>query len=232
MGRTVHTARKSVGQKTVVKTDANGVHHTRLVEITLPKKTKIVKKERKPPRKSQTPNAIHQRRVKLDKKDTHVPRRAFDRLIREIAQDFNEDISRFTPDAISAIQNIAEIYVDFIFKGASLMTKHAKRKTTNVHDMRLFIAANGMAPINSFSANDIEMDEYAPNLKKYQEPQLIKRVQLKDKRKTKKLDTTMRKEKEAKPLPDRSDELEDDQPPELIAASHSDDEALMEPLDL
>jgi histone H3 len=54
--------------------------------------------------------------------------RSFQRLVREIAQDFKTDL-RFQSSAIGALQEAAEAYLVSLFEDTNLAAIHAKRVT-------------------------------------------------------------------------------------------------------
>ena len=72
----------------------------------------------------------------------------FQRLVREIAQDFKTDL-RFQSAAIGALQEASEAYLVSLFEDTNLCAIHAKRVTVRVekqfsllidhHDRRLFL---------------------------------------------------------------------------------------------
>lgn len=63
-------------------------------------------------------------------------RMPFQRLIKEIAQNFHREI-RFQPTACEAIQEAAEAYLVGLFEDTNLCAIHAKRITIQPKDMRL-----------------------------------------------------------------------------------------------
>ena len=60
----------------------------------------------------------------------------FQRLVREIAMEFKEDI-RFQSTAILALQEAAEAYLVSLFEDTNLCALHAKRITIVPKDMQL-----------------------------------------------------------------------------------------------
>ena len=60
----------------------------------------------------------------------------FQRLVREITQDFKADI-RFQSTAILALQEAAEAYLVGLFEDTNLCAIHAKRVTVMPKDMQL-----------------------------------------------------------------------------------------------
>jgi len=65
-----------------------------------------------------------------------IPKKPFQRLVREIAQNFIPDI-RFQSDALYALQQAAEDFLVGCFEDGVACALHAKRKTLMVKDMQL-----------------------------------------------------------------------------------------------
>nr|CAD1817962.1 unnamed protein product [Ananas comosus var. bracteatus] len=60
----------------------------------------------------------------------------FQRLVREIAQDFKTDL-RFQSSAVAALQEAAEAYLVALFEDTNLCAIHAKRVTIMPKDIQL-----------------------------------------------------------------------------------------------
>jgi len=60
----------------------------------------------------------------------------FQRLVREVAQDFANDL-RFQSTAVLALQEAAEAYLVGVFEDANLCAIHAKRVTIMPKDIQL-----------------------------------------------------------------------------------------------
>ena len=60
----------------------------------------------------------------------------FQRLVREVAQDFKNDL-RFQSSAVMALQEAAEAYLVSLFEDTNLCAIHAKRVTIMPRDMQL-----------------------------------------------------------------------------------------------
>ena len=60
----------------------------------------------------------------------------FQRLVREIAQDFKTDL-RFQSSALMALQEAAEVYLVGLFEDMNLCAIHAKRMTIMPKDIQL-----------------------------------------------------------------------------------------------
>jgi histone H3 len=65
-----------------------------------------------------------------------IRRAPFQRLVREVAQDFKTDL-RFEKDAILAIQEAAEAYLVGLFEDTNLCAIHSKRVTIMPKDIQL-----------------------------------------------------------------------------------------------
>jgi len=60
----------------------------------------------------------------------------FQRLVREIAQDYKSDL-RFQSSAISALQEAAESYIISLFEDTQFCAIHAQRVTIQPKDLQL-----------------------------------------------------------------------------------------------
>jgi len=127
MARTKQTARKSTGGKAPRKQLA----------------TKAARKQNPPaggPKKPHRyrPGTVALREIRKYQKSTDLLLRKlpFQRLVREIAQDFKNDL-RFQSTAILALQEAAESYLVSLFEDTNLCAIHAKRVTIFPKDMQL-----------------------------------------------------------------------------------------------
>lgn len=68
--------------------------------------------------------------------DLLIRKKPFQRLVREIAQDFQRDL-RFHSAAILALQEASEAYIVGLFEDTNLCAIHANRVTIQVKDMQL-----------------------------------------------------------------------------------------------
>ena len=68
--------------------------------------------------------------------DAIIPRAPFQRLVKNIAQEFNSDL-RFQSQAIVALQEATEAYIVGVFEDTNLCAIHAKRQTIMRKDMVL-----------------------------------------------------------------------------------------------
>jgi len=67
---------------------------------------------------------------------TWCDRLPFQRLVREIAQDFRSDL-RFQAAAVLALQEASEAYLACLFQDTNLIAIHAKRVTIFPKDIQL-----------------------------------------------------------------------------------------------
>ena len=65
-----------------------------------------------------------------------IKRLPFQRLVREVAQDFKTDM-RFQAAALNALQEAAEAYIVSLFEDTNLCAIHAKRVTILPKDIQL-----------------------------------------------------------------------------------------------
>lgn len=68
--------------------------------------------------------------------DLLIRRLPFQRLVREIAQDFADDL-RWAVDALGALQEASESYLIGLFEDSNLLAIHAKRVTIQPKDIHL-----------------------------------------------------------------------------------------------
>ena len=127
MARTKQTARRSTGGKAPRKQLA----------------TKAARKEaptaggvRKPHRYRTGTVALREIRKYQKSTDLLIRKAPFQRLIREIAQDYETDV-RFQSTAVLALQEAAEMYLIGLFEDTNLCAIHAKRVTIMPKDIQL-----------------------------------------------------------------------------------------------
>ncbi|THU80522.1 histone H3 [Dendrothele bispora CBS 962.96] len=84
------------------------------------------------------PGAVALREIRRYQASTEllIRKLPFQRLVREIAQDFKRDI-RFQSSAIKALQEAAEAYLVDLFEATNACAIHAKRVTIQPKDMAL-----------------------------------------------------------------------------------------------
>ena len=84
------------------------------------------------------PGTVALREIRKYQKSTEllIRRLPFQRLVREIAQDYKWDL-RFQATAVMALQEAAEAYLVHLFEDTNLCALHAKRVTIQTKDMQL-----------------------------------------------------------------------------------------------
>lgn len=84
------------------------------------------------------PGTVALREIRKYQKSTEllIRKLPFQRLVREIAQDYKEDL-RFQSNAIAALQEAAEAYMVGMFEDTNLCAIHAKRVTIQPKDVQL-----------------------------------------------------------------------------------------------
>ncbi|GFZ47893.1 Histone H3 [Saitozyma sp. JCM 24511] len=131
MARTKQTARKSTGGKAPRKQLATKA--ARKSATQGPSATGGVKKPHR-----YRPGTVALREIRRYQKSTEllIRKLPFQRLVREIAQDFKTDL-RFQSSAIGALQEASEAYLVSLFEDTNLAAIHAKRVTIQPKDLQL-----------------------------------------------------------------------------------------------
>ena len=127
MARTKQTARKIVGGKAPRKQLA-----TKAAKKTSPAGATIKKPHRF------RPGTVALREIRRYQKTTEllIRKMPFQRLVREIAQEFKTDL-RFQSSSVMALQEASEAYLVGLFEDSNLCAIHAKRVTIMPKDMQL-----------------------------------------------------------------------------------------------
>lgn len=128
MARTKQTAQKSTGGKAPRKQLA-----TKAARKAAAPATGGVKR---PKRFRPGTRALKEIRKYQKSTDLLIRKLPFQRLVREIAGDFKNDL-RFQGTAILALQEAAEAYLVGLFEETNLAAIHAKRQTIMPKDMQL-----------------------------------------------------------------------------------------------
>ena len=128
MARTKQTARKSTGGK--------APRH--LLATKAARKANPITSGTKPKPHRYRPGTVALREIRKYQKSTEllIRKLPFQRLVREIAQDFNTEL-RFQSHAILALQEAAEAYLIGLFEDTNLCAIHAKRVTIMPKDIQL-----------------------------------------------------------------------------------------------
>ena len=129
MARTKQTARKSTGGKAPRKSVASKAARK---QSTSSSSGGIKKPHRF------KPGTVALREIRRFQKSTEllIRKLPFQRLVREIAQEFKTDL-RFQSSAISALQEASEAYLVGLFEDTNLCAIHAKRVTIMPKDIQL-----------------------------------------------------------------------------------------------
>ena len=126
MARTKQTARKIVGGKAPRKQLATkaAVKKTAVATIKKPHRFR--------------PGTVALREIRRYQKTTEllIRKMPFQRLVREIAQEFKTDL-RFQSSSVMALQEASEAYLVGLFEDSNLCAIHAKRVTIMPKDMQL-----------------------------------------------------------------------------------------------
>jgi histone H3 len=132
MARTKQTAQKSIGGK-VPRKKAWADKVARKQAQAAGRRTDNVKKPHR-----YRPGTVALREIRKYQKSTEllIRKLPFQRLVREIAQDFKTDL-RFQSSAVLALQEAAEAYLVSLFEDTNLAAIHAKRVTIMPKDIQL-----------------------------------------------------------------------------------------------
>lgn len=130
MARTKQTARKSTGGKAPRKQLAT--KYTRKAPLPSAATGGVKKPHRF------RPGTVALREIRRYQKSTEllIRKLPFQRLVREIAQDFKTDL-RFQSSAVLALQEASEAYLVSLFEDTNLAAIHAKRVTIQPKDLAL-----------------------------------------------------------------------------------------------
>jgi histone H3 len=137
MARTKQTARKSTGGKAPRKQLA-----TKAARKSAPATGGVKKPHRYRylinSSNINRPGTVALREIRRYQKSTEllIRKLPFQRLVREIAQDFKADL-RFQSSAIGALQEASEAYLVGLFEDTNLAAIHAKRVTIQPKDIQL-----------------------------------------------------------------------------------------------
>jgi len=143
MARTKTTARKSTGGKNIRNKimldvqDAVKMPRHQVACKKAPKKPPAEVKEVKR-RHRFRPGTVALREIRRYQASTEllIRKLPFQRLVREIAQDYKTDL-RFQSSALNALQESAEAFLVSLFEDSNLAAIHAKRVTIMPKDMIL-----------------------------------------------------------------------------------------------
>ena len=127
MARTKQTARKSTGGKAPRKQLAS-----KAARKATPSTGGVKKAHR------YRPGTVALREIRRYQKSTDLllKKAPFQRLVREVAQDFKTDL-RFQSSAVMALQEASEAFLIGLFEDTNLCAIHARRVTIMPKDMQL-----------------------------------------------------------------------------------------------
>ena len=127
MARTKQTARKSTGGKAPRKQLAS-----KAARKATPSTGGVKKAHR------YRPGTVALREIRRYQKGTDLllKKAPFQRLVREVAQDFKTDL-RFQSSAVMALQEASEAFLIGLFEDTNLCAIHARRVTIMPKDMQL-----------------------------------------------------------------------------------------------
>ncbi|KAF8553763.1 histone H3 [Imleria badia] len=133
MARTKQTARKTTGGKEPRKQLLGQYGRKRVAKKVVAPATGGVKKPHR-----FRPGTVALREIRRYQKSTEllIRKLPFQRLVREIAQDFKTDL-RFQTSAVMALQEASEAYLVSLFEDTNLAAIHAKRVTIQPKDLAL-----------------------------------------------------------------------------------------------
>eukprot|EP00066_Takifugu_rubripes_P022117 XP_011611383.1 PREDICTED: uncharacterized protein LOC101068541 [Takifugu rubripes] len=155
MARTKQTARKSTGGKAPRKQLA-----TKAARKSAPATGGVKKPHR------YRPGTVALREIRRYQKSTEllIRKLPFQRLVREIAQDFKTDL-RFQSSAVMALQEASEAYLVGLFEDTNLCAIHAKRVTIMPKDIQLARRIRGeRALVAKLCAPDLPIDSHRERL--------------------------------------------------------------------
>ena len=133
MARCKHTSEKNVGGNAPRKAiAASKAPRKMLADVAGKAALQTLKKHR------YRPGTVALREIRKYQKSTELLLRKlpFQRLVRELAQDYRADL-RFQASAILALQTSAEEFLVHLFQDTNLCAIHAKRSTIFPKDMQL-----------------------------------------------------------------------------------------------
>lgn len=87
------------------------------------------------------PGTVALREIRKEQKSTFfaIPKANFSRLVREVSQDFKDDVLRFSEGVIDLLQVAVEETIIKICSKAYLLSLHAKRETLQPVDLQLVL---------------------------------------------------------------------------------------------
>lgn len=132
MARTKQVGRKNYGGKAPSKSTGGKAPRKSIASKSKPSGGGVKKPHR------YRPGTVALREIRRYQKNTDllIRKAPFQRLVREIAQDFQANL-RFQSSAIGALQEATEDYLVHLFEDTNLCAIHAKRVTIMPKDIQL-----------------------------------------------------------------------------------------------
>ena len=118
------------------KTDQDGKAPRKQLKAKVPRKSGQADGKKKKPRRDWEMHALREIRRFQKSVDLLIPLLSFQRVVREVAQDFKTDL-RFQSAAILALQEAAEQFLLMLFESVNLCTIHQGQKTIALKDFYL-----------------------------------------------------------------------------------------------
>lgn len=134
--------RKTIARKTVPRKTVSGKTKTLSGKTT----NRNARGVRTPHRYRPGTVALREIRKFQNSTELLILKRPFQRLVREITQDFHLDQLRFQEMSLMALQEAAEAYLIGVLEDSNLCSIHAKRVTIMPRDVRLARRIRGDRP--------------------------------------------------------------------------------------
>ena len=133
------TKKQQTARKSTINVD-HSIKRLRLAEKKIDFKEAEDEQEtsRSPYQKRRAPGVVALSEIRRYQKSTDllVPKLPFQRLVREISQEFKTDL-KFKSESLGALQEACEAFLVGLFEDANLCAIHAKRVTIMPKDIQL-----------------------------------------------------------------------------------------------
>ncbi|KAH7848458.1 hypothetical protein Vadar_002994 [Vaccinium darrowii] len=145
MARVKQTAQRNLNRRPTSATNGAAAAEASTAAGTSSTPTRRSPRTAAPPRSSQQPKrrkrpgtaALQEIRILQKSTKLLIPAAPFIRTVKEISNGMNPEITRWTAEALVALQEAAEDYLVHLFEDAMLCTIHAKRVTLMKKDWEL-----------------------------------------------------------------------------------------------
>jgi histone H3 len=101
-----------------------------------PKRATLTDEQKKKRRRRAGTRALREIRKYQRSTELLLPKKSFQRLVKEVAQDYKNDL-RFQSIAVAALQEAAEYFLVNLFEDTNLCAIHGTRVTIKAKDMQL-----------------------------------------------------------------------------------------------